>query len=228
VSHEPFWGRVQRRKDTMPSLVTRFHLLIFAVTLSITAVAFFRISPDFQFPAHWHGSAADWVWPRDIALAVAPLVQMLLIAGFHLLGRSLTKNHFAKTQHIFDPALSLVLAVPAACQLALLFAGVGSDLDLFRATAYLLGGALLLLGVVMIHAERDSYAGLRMPWPIRSDRAWKLIHVFSGMASCLVGAGLVALGWLDPGTGILVLAFAASLVGLPVLAALLSVALRRL
>src|SRR5690606_30739793 len=163
------------------------------VTLSITAVAFFRIPATLDFPAHWHGSGADWVWPRDIALAAGPAVQVLLLAGFHLLGRSLTKNQLAKTQHSFDPALRLVPAVPAAFQLALLFVGAGSDLDLFRATAYVLGGALLLLGVVMIHAERNSYAGLRMPWPIRSDRAWKLIHVFSGIASCLVGAGLVAL-----------------------------------
>jgi len=116
----------------MPSLVTRFHLLIFSVTLAITAVALLRVPEGFAFVAHWRGSVADWLWPRDMALAVAPLLEIGLLVAFFVLGRVLTKNHLAKTRHIFDPALTLLLAVPAFCQLGLLFAGIGSDLDLIR------------------------------------------------------------------------------------------------
>lgn len=211
----------------MPSLVTRFHLLIFTVTVSITAVALLRIPADFAFPAHWHGSSADWLWPRNEALAFAPLIQATLMAAFFALGRLLTKNHLAKTRHIFDPALSFLLAVPAACQLGLLFAGIGSDLDLIRGTGFLLAFALAFLGLVLFHAEKHSYGGLRMPWPIRSDRAWLLVHRLSGLATILVGAGVGALTWNDPGTGILIVAFAVSLVVLPLFAGLLSLALRR-
>lgn len=211
----------------MPSLVTRFHLLIFIVTASITAVALLRIPADFLFPAHWQGAGADWLWPRDIALAVAPLVQIALLVAFFVLGRLLTRNHFAKTQHILDPALSLLLAVPAACQLGLLFAGIGSDLDLVRGTGFLLSLTLVFLGLVLFHAERNSYGGLRMPWPIGSDRAWLLIHRLSGVAAILVGAGVGFTAWTDPGSGVLVLAFALSLVCLPVFAGLLSLVLKR-
>jgi len=211
----------------MKSLVTRFHLLIFSVTLSITAVCLFRIPESFAFPAHWRGSGADWLWPRDAALAVAPIIQALLMGLFFLLGRLLTNNHMAKVRHILDPALSLLLAVPAACQLALLFIGIGSDLDLFRGTAIALAATLALLGLVLFHAERHSYAGLRMPWPIRSDRAWLLVHRLSGLACVAVAAGIAVLSWFDAGPGILALSFAASLFFLPVLAGVLSVVLRR-
>lgn len=211
----------------MPSLVTRFHLLIFSVTVSITAVAFLRIPVDFAFPAHWHGSGADWLWPRNLTLAAAPLIQAALMAAFFLLGRVLTRNHLLKTRHIFDPALSFLLAVPAACQLGLLFAGIGSDLDLIRGLGCLLALALAFIGLVLLHAERNSYGGLRMPWPIGSDRAWWLIHRLSGLVTMLAGAGLAALAWFDPGTGILVLAFAASLIGLPLVAGLITFVLRR-
>lgn len=211
----------------MPSLVTRFHLLIFSVTLSITAVAVLRVPTDFLFPAHWHGSSADWLWPRNTALAVAPILQAVLLLAFYALGRALTRNHMAKVRHILDPALTLVLAVPAAYQLGLLFIGIGSDLDLVRGLGFLLAAVLLLLGLVLFHAERHSYGGLRMPWPIRSDASWLLVHRISGVASALVGAGLAALAWLDPGFGILAVSFAAALVGLPLFAALLSLAVRR-
>lgn len=211
----------------MPSLVTRFHLLIFSVTLSITAVAILRMPADFLFPAHWHGSSADWLWPRDTALAVAPIIQAVLLLAFFVLGRALTRNHMAKVRHILDPALSLALAVPAAYQFGLLFMGIGSDLDLIRGLGFLFAAVLILLGLVLFHAERHSYGGLRMPWPIRSDRAWIIVHRVSGIAAGLAGAGLATLSWIDAGPGVLAVAFAASLVGLPLFAALVSLAVSR-
>lgn len=211
----------------MPSLVTRFHLLILAVTLSITAVAVLRTPPGFAFPAHWHGSGADWLWPRDTALAIAPLVQAALLVAFHGLGRMLAPSHLGKVRHILDPALSLLLSVTTACQLALLFVGIGSDLDLFRGLGFGLGATLMVLGLVFIHAERHSYGGLRLPWPIQSDRAWTLVHRLSGLVAAITGASLMLLAWLDPGAGILVLAFAASLLALPLLAALLTLLFHR-
>lgn len=211
----------------MPSLVTRFHLLIFSVTLSITAVAVLRVPADFLFPAHWHGSTADWLWPRDTALAVAPALQAVLMLAFFILGRALTRNHLAKVRHILEPALSLALAVPAACQFGLLFMGIGSDLDIIRGIGFLLAAALILIGLVFFHAERHSYGGLRMPWPIASDRAWRLVHCIAGAATALAGTTIAALAWFDAGPGLLLLAFAATLFGLPVFAALVSLALHR-
>lgn len=212
----------------MPSLVSRFHLLLFGVTLAIAGVAIIHVPEGFAFPAHWQGSKADWLWPRDIALAVAPVVEISLLAAFFLLGRALSKNHLAKTRHILDPALTLLLAVAASCQLGLLFIGIGSDLDLFRITTGVLAAVLLVLAVVIFEAERHSYAGLRMPWPIPSDRAWRLVHRSSGFATGAASVALAWLSWSDPGPGQLVLGMVASLVGLPLFAAMLTLATRRL
>jgi uncharacterized membrane protein len=206
----------------MPSLVTRFHLLLLSVTLAIAVVALMHVPEGFAFPAHWQGSHADWLWPRDIALSVAPLVEVVLMASFFLLGRALTKNHMAKVRHILDPALTLLLSVAAACQFGLLLIGIGSDLDMFRITAGGLAATLLVLAVVIFEAERHSYAGLRMPWPIPGDRAWAVVHRTSGLAAGTCALALAYLSWSDPGPGLLVLAIAASLVALPVLAGLVT------
>jgi uncharacterized membrane protein len=203
----------------MPSLVTRFHLLLFGVTVAIAGVAIVHVPEGFAFPAHWQGSAADWLWPRDLALAVAPLVELALMAAFFLLGRALTKNHLAKTRHILDPALTLLLAVATSCQLGLLLIGIGSDFDLFRITAGGLAATLLVVAVVIFEAERHSYAGLRMPWPIRSDRAWAIVHRTSGISAGVAAVALAWLAWVDPGPGVLSLAMALSLCVLPSIAA---------
>jgi uncharacterized membrane protein len=212
----------------MPSLVTRFHLLLFGVSLAIAGVAIVHVPEGFAFPAHWHGSTADWLWSRDAALAVAPLVELALMAAFFLLGRVLTKNHLAKTRHILDPALTLLLAVATSCQFGLLLIGIGSDFDMFRITAGGLAATLLVIAAVIFEAERHSYAGLRMPWPVPSDRAWIIVHRASGLAA---GAAALALGWLawiDPGPGILTLAMASTLLGLPLFSALATLLAKRL
>ncbi len=205
----------------MKSLVTRFHLLLLTVTLAITGVGFFRIPADYTFPAHWAGSTPDWLWPRDVALGVAPVVQVLLLAAFYVLGRLLTKNQFSKSQHILDPALTLVMSVVAAVQFGLLFAGIGSDLDLVRFTGLGLGCVLILIGIVLFEAERHTYAGLRMPWPIKSDLGWRVVHRSTGMSCGLAGICLLALTWFDAGIGITVVSLVAALV-MPVLVAVLA------
>jgi uncharacterized membrane protein len=203
----------------MPSLVTRFHLLLFGVTLAIAGVAIMHVPEGFAFPAHWQGSGADWLWPRDLALAVAPLVELLLMAGFFLLGRVLTKNHLAKTRHILDPVLTLLLAVVTSCQFGLLLIGIGSDFDMFRITTGGLAATLGVIAAVVFEAERHSYGGLRMPWPISSDRAWTIVHRASGLAAGAAALALAWLAWIDPGPGILALVMASTLLGLPLVAA---------
>jgi hypothetical protein len=194
----------------MQILVTRFHLLLLTVTLAMSGVGAIRIPADFIFSAHWSGNAADWLWPRE-AIFVAPVVQLGLMAAFFILGRLLTKNHFAKSQHILDPALTMLMGAVASTQLGLLLSGIGSDLDFIRVTAYALGAALLLLGVILFEAERHTYAGLRMPWPVRSDHAWRIVHRAAGLAYGLAGLLLLALAWLDMGLALLTMSFAAAL-----------------
>jgi len=203
----------------MQILVTRFHLLILTVTVAITGVGFFRVPADYAYPAHWTASTADWLWPRNFALPVAPILQIILLLAFFALGRALTKNHYAKIQHILDPALTLVLLVIAACQLGLLLTGIGSDLDFVRVTAFGLGAALLVLGIVLFEAERHTYAGFRLPWPIRTDTAWRLVHRITGLTCGLIGIGLIAAAWFDIGLGPLLAACAAALILPPIVAA---------
>ncbi|WP_224702129.1 SdpI family protein [Devosia aquimaris] len=200
---------------SMQNLVTRFHMLLFSVTIAITAVALLRVPADFVYPAHWSGSTVDWSWSRNMALSVGPLLDLMLMALFFAVGRALTRNHYAKSQHILDPALSAVLALVAACQMGLLLTGVGSDVDLIRIIGFGFGAALMPLALVIFEAERHTYAGLRAPWPIASDRAWRWVHRLTGIGFGLGGIGVLVLAWLDSGPGPLVLAFAAAL-SLPV------------
>lgn len=203
----------------MFNLITRFHLLLLLVLGAITGVAVFRVPADYAFPAHWVGGQADWLWPRNAALTVGPVIAVGLLAVFALLGRALTKNHLAKVTHILQPALTLLLAVIVAMQLGLLLNGIGSDLDLIRLIALALGLVLVVLGIVFAEAERHTYAGLRLPWPIVGDGRWRKAHRVTGAAFGVAGAGLLAMAWFAPDLGPLVIATGLALTLPPLLAA---------
>ena len=161
-----------------------------------------------------------------MTLVVAPALQSALLAAFFLLGRALTPNQFVRSQHILDPAHTLTMSVVAASQLGLLLTGIGSDIDMIWFTGFGLGAVLLVLGVVLFGAERHTYAGLRMPWPIESDRAWTFVHRVAGLAASTAGIALAVLTWSDPGIGPLLAAFAAALIIPPALSALVTVLVR--
>lgn len=203
----------------MFNLITRFHLLLVLVLGAMTAVAVFRVPADYAYAAHWVGGQADWLWPRNMALTFGPVIAGVVLIVFALLGRALTKNHLAKVTHILQPAITLLLGVLVAVQLGLLLTGIGSDLDMVRLTAIGLGLLLIVLGVVFAEAERHTYAGLRLPWPIASDRRWRRMHRIAGAALGLAGAGLLGLAWLMPDLGPLVIGFAAALLVPPLLVA---------
>ena len=209
-------------------LVSRFHILLLTVLLAVTGVAIYRIAPDFSYPAHWGArSQPDWLWPRDMALAIALVVAVALLAAFELLARGLGKERMGYYHHILDPALSLLLGIVAAVQLGLLLTGIGSDLDLVRITVFGLGAMLIGLGIILAEAERHTYAGLRMPWKIASDRAWKLVHRVAGLAFGLSGAGLLLLAWQTSDLGPLVLALPLALLLPALLAGIATVAADR-
>lgn len=211
----------------MPSLVTRFHLLLCGVTLAIAAVGFFRVPADFAIPAHWAGGGPDWLWPRDLALFVPLAIDAVLLATFFVLGRLVPLRHLDPVRHVLEAALSLLLGVVGACEMALLLAGLGSDVDLFRITAGGLAVLLLILAAVLSAADRTAFGGLRLPWPLPSERAWRLAHQASALACVAAAAALAVLTWLDPGPGALVIGMAASLAALPLFTALVSLLVRR-
>ncbi len=211
----------------MSSLVTRFHLLLCGVTVAIAAVGFFRVPADFAIPAHWAGGGPDWLWPRNWALAVPLAVDAVLLALFFVLGRIVPIKHLDPVRHVLETALTLLLGVVAACEMALLLAGLGSDVDLFRITAGGLALLLLFVAAVLSSADRTAFGGLRLPWPLPSERAWRLAHQASALA-CVAGALVLgSLVWLDPGPGALVIGMAAILLALPAFAGLVSLLVRR-
>lgn len=206
------------------SLATRFHGLLLGVLVSITAVGFNRIPVGFVFPAHWgaHGMP-DWTWPRDVALVTGPVFAAFILAAFAVLHWVIPKSRVEMIRHNAEPAMSAVLLLFCAVQLGLVLIGVGSDIDLIRIIAAGVAAATLVLGIVVSEAERHTYAGVRLPWQIESDRAWRLTHRVTGWLYIAGALALAALAWLQPDIGTLIFAFPIILASPLIAAAIFSI-----
>jgi uncharacterized membrane protein len=206
------------------SLATRFHGLLLGVLVAITAVGFNRIPADFVFPAHWGARGVpDWAWPRDVALVTGPVLAAMILAAFGSQHWVIRKTRIEMIRHNAEPAMSAILLLFCAVQFGLVLTGVGSDIDLIRIAALVLAVALLVLGLVVSEAERHTYAGVRLPWRIESDKAWRLAHRAAGWLFIAGAIALAALAWLQPDMGTLILAFPLVLTTPLLVAAILSI-----
>lgn len=203
-------------------LVNRLHVIVAMFVVALGVVGLIKVAPDVPVPLHWGHSAPDLTAPPELAFAPMPIVAAVTLAGFYATERLMPRQRLEMTRHLLDPALSALLAVTAIVQAGLLMVGMGSEIDLIRFAAFGLAAPLLLLGVLFPEAQRDSYAGLRLPWPIASDRVWRRAHRAAGIAFVLAAIALAVTAWLWPDPINLIPAMFAAMLVPPLVAAIFS------
>ncbi|MDR3470206.1 MAG: DUF1648 domain-containing protein [Devosia sp.] len=184
---------------TRKPLVTRFHLLVFAVLIAITATALVKVPADAGLPVHWgFDGKPDQVWPRNPALAVMPAIGLALTAVFALVGQVAPVEQIEPGRNMAEAMLTWLLGLLCAIQFSLILIGVGSDIDMVRLVAFAVAALLLVVGGLLTQASPNAYAALRLPWTMRSASAWTAVHRLTGALLALGGLGLGAVAWLRP------------------------------
>lgn len=201
-----------------PGLVTRFHLLVLLFTVAMGVAGVVRATPGEVLPLHWGSAAPDLAVPPAIGFAAMPLVAGAAMLGAWALSGAVDPYRREAVRHIVEPALSAFLIVAGLVQLGLMMLAAGSEFDLIRIAGFALSVPLLLLGILFPEAQRQSYAGLRLPWRIASDTVWKRAHRAAGVAFVVAAIGLALTAWLWPAPVTLVPAMFAAML-LPVLIA---------
>jgi uncharacterized membrane protein len=201
-----------------PNLVTRLHLLAGAAQAPFLAVALVKVPAGTELAMHWNEQGTtDWAWTTPWAFFIIPAVTILLLAIATMLSARADQNGQEKVRHLLAPGLLGLLLILLLLEIGLILMGLGTDIDLIRVVAPAVGVCLFLLGILLREAERHTYAGLRLPWSIESDKAWRQAHAAAGWTAIATGLVLALLTWLTPYPGTLIGALVPA-IGLPVLA----------
>ena len=184
-------------------LVTRFHLLLLGLLAAITATAFVKVPEATGLPVHWGlDGKPDQIWPRDQALWVFPSIAIVLIAISLLIGRLASGEQLDAGRPVLETVIAGLLALCCALQFAFLLIGIGSDIDMLRLLAFALAALFVALGAALPRARPNVYAGIRLPWTMKSPQTWRATHRLTGVLMAAAGLSLavVALLWPAPAT----------------------------
>jgi uncharacterized membrane protein len=156
--------------------------------------------PD-QVPVHWNirGEPDRWGAPAT-AVFLIPAIGCWLA----LLLAVLPKLDPKRDNHaLHGPAYRLtgnaVLVFLSAVHGVVLAASAGYPVQMNRVLAIGLGLLLAIIGNVLTQARQNWFFGIRTPWTLSSERAWRETHRLGGRLMLLGGLLLVAIGAFAPG-----------------------------
>jgi uncharacterized membrane protein len=195
------------------TIVSRFHLFLLLVMVAITATAFFKVPAGAQLALHWTlRGDADWALARDAGFFVLPVVALMLTGICALLSLRKSKAALDMVRHVAEPALIYALLLLDGFQFGLVLSALGSDIDLIRVLGFATAAGLAGAGIVLNEAERNAYGGLRLPWSIPSDMAFRPLHRLAAILLIVAGLGVAAVAWLTPFPGYVIAASLAALI----------------
>jgi uncharacterized membrane protein len=107
------------------------------------------------------------------------------------------KKNFEKFRKYFDNFIILIIVFLFYIYLLTIFWNFGRQLDMGRMIAPAIGILFFYAGILLNHAERNWFVGIRTPWTLSSDNVWKKTHQLGAKLFKITGV-IAVLGVLLP------------------------------
>ena len=141
-------------------------------------------APDLpsRLVTHWNAAGEpDGTTPKAIALWLLPGLTALLLVLLAALPRV---DPLGENVAAFRPYYDWFVVVFAGCTFVLHAGIVAFNLGyVFDFTLLVLGAVAVLfycVGVLLAHAERNWFVGIRTPWTLSSEEVWNRTHALGG------------------------------------------------
>jgi uncharacterized membrane protein len=152
------------------------------VVLSASVSLFAAPSLPEQMTAHWNAAGQpDGTMSKTISLAFVPVISAVLLGLFALLPRiDPLRDNIAEFRPYYDWLVVVFTGYLLVVHAGIIAFNLGYEFDF---TAFVLVGAAGLfyyIGVLLTHAERNWFVGIRTPWTLESDEVWNRTHELGG------------------------------------------------
>ncbi|QCI67316.1 SdpI family protein [Phreatobacter stygius] len=179
------------------TLFSRFNLALWAALAMVTLAGFVLVPANALLPVHWGPSGeADSFWPRNAALAIAPVMVAANAAIFALVGRFAPAEQLAAGKHVWAIVVPAISALALAVQGGIVLIGTGYPDRMVRIISLGFAVMLILLGNVLPKTQPNRLAGLRLPWMTAEPAHWRATQRLTGILFMLGGMGLLLCGLL--------------------------------
>ena len=181
----------ESRIITRPLLTTA--ALLFATMLALSVWAYVRLPADAQVPMHWNFMGEVDRYAGRFAGLFAGVALFPLVVGLLLLVPRIEPRriNLARSARAYRATTYAAMAFLTGVHAAVVATALGRDVDVNR---LVLLGAGLMVTVIgnWLPKVRSTYLfGIRTPWTLSSDAAWRRTHRVGGWAFVVLGLATV-------------------------------------
>ena len=163
------------------------------------AVAFYYYPamPD-QLASHWDAQGqVNGYTSKFWALMIMPVISAFLLALFVFIPKiDPMKENIAKFRGYFDTFIVLIMLFMFYIFILTILWNSGMAFNMVQFLSPAFAILFYYCGILIEHAERNWFIGIRTPWTISSDVVWKKTHKIGGKLFKIAGL-LAVLGIFD-------------------------------
>jgi uncharacterized membrane protein len=149
---------------------------------------FYPALPDIM-TTHWSAEGvANGAMPKFWGVFLMPLTLAFMLSIFaaipHIDPLKSNIHHFRRQYDLF---VLLLIAVLAFIQLAVIAINLGATFSISSIVMPAIGVLFFSLGSFLPSTKRNWFVGIRTPWTLSSDEAWKRTHAMAGWIFKVLG-----------------------------------------
>ncbi|MFH1637173.1 MAG: SdpI family protein [Candidatus Woesearchaeota archaeon] len=155
-------------------------LIIIAVSFAV-AFCFYSKMPGLM-ASHWNSKGeVDGYMPQFWGLFLMPLVSLGMFLLFVFIPRiDPLKKNIRKFIGYYHGFIVVMLSFLLYIYLLTIFWNLGFSFNMTRLLLPALAVLFYYVGVMVSHAKRNWFIGIRTPWTLSSDRVWEKTHRVGG------------------------------------------------
>ena len=188
--------------DTLMYMTTRASVILSLILIFIGFAISIYLYPSLpeMLASHWgiRGEVNGYM-AKPLALFLMPVIAIGILLLFLFIPKidPLGKNieSFRKKYNLF---FLLLIAFLLYIHILTLVWNSGFTFDVGRAIVPAIGVLIFYIGVLIRHAKRNWFVGIRTPWTLSSDTVWEKTHMLGGSLFKIAG-GIAFLGFLFTG-----------------------------
>lgn len=159
---------------------SRHRFLIAAIFVLTSAILSVLAAPDLpaQMASHWNAAGEpDGTMTKPIALALIPAMAAVLLVVFAVIPRiGPLRENIATFRPVYDWFVVVFSAFMAVIHGGVIVFNLGYEFDFTLLVLAAVAGLYYYVGVLLAHAERNWFVGIRTPWTLSSDEVWERTH----------------------------------------------------
>lgn len=159
---------------------SRHRFLIATVFVVISGAVSVLTAPELptRMATHWNAAGQpDGTMPKAAALAFLPTMTAVLLVVFALVPRiDPLRENIAAFRPVYDWFVVVFTAFMAVIHGGVIAFNLGYEFDFTLLILTTVAGLFYYVGVLLEHAERNWFVGIRTPWTLSSADVWDRTH----------------------------------------------------